>query len=55
MSKLSKKEIVLLVISVILLVSAAWALCTVECGNASPKNDTVVLCDSVTNNVDTIQ
>jgi hypothetical protein len=30
-------------------------LFTVECGNASPKNDTVVLCDSVTNNVDTIQ
>lgn len=55
MSKLSKKEIVLLVISAILLVSAAWALCTVECGNASVKNDTVVLCDSVTNNVDTIQ
>jgi len=47
MSKISKKEIVLLVISVILLVSAAWALFTVECGNASAKNDTVVLCDSV--------
>jgi hypothetical protein len=47
MSKLSKKEIVLLVISAILLVSAAWALFTVECGNASPQNDTVVLCDSV--------